>query len=117
MRIFVDSSNPDDLAEANALQDATRLESSASGPYEHPAYDEGSRKETFSALAILGRGLGETSRMFGRREETDEIRPLIATAIGWGGMPETEAFYMVESEPRKVGYYTLTLKDVPVDGF
>ena len=44
---------------------------------------------------------------------------LIGTAIGWGGNPDSAAMY-VSAYPKvndgKTGY-TLTLNDVPVDGF
>jgi hypothetical protein len=117
MRIFVDPANPDDIAEVNALQDATTLDAGATGPYEHPPYDEASRKTTFEALAALGNGLDDTARMFGSRAHTDPVRHLIGTAVGWGGLPETEAFYIIDTEPRTVAHYALTLRDVPVDGF
>ena len=55
---------------------------------------------------------------FGSREEVDPVRHLIATAAGWGGLPEREARY-IGVEPRLgVGEYSLRVPgDVPVDGF
>ena len=41
----------------------------------------------------------------------------MATAAGWGGLPDAEARYL-SVEPRlPVGEYELTVRDVPVDGF
>jgi hypothetical protein len=61
-------------------------------------------------------GLGRLP-LVGEPACANPIRHLIGTAIGWGGLSESEAFYMIESEPRAAGHYTLELPDVPVDGF
>jgi hypothetical protein len=54
---------------------------------------------------------------FGARDDVDPVRHLLGTAAGWGGLPDREAQYM-SVEPRvPVGEYTLTVRDVPVDGF
>ena len=45
------------------------------------------------------------------------MRHLIATAAGWGGLPESEAYYINVNPGLPVGEYELTVKDVPVDGF
>ncbi len=55
--------------------------------------------------------------MFGPAAAVDPVRHLLGTAAGWGGLPETEAFYAIESEARPVGHDTLTFRDVPVDAF
>ncbi len=59
----------------------------------------------------------DTTRTFGTESEVDPIRHLIGTATGWGGLPETEAFYFMETEARPSGRYTFTLRDIPVDAF
>ncbi len=117
VRTFVDPLSQDDIATVNALQDAVTIEARADGPYEHPDYDETSRKATFDALVALGAGFPDTRRMFGSISDVDPVRHLTGTATGWGGLPENEAFYLIDTEPRSSGAYTLTLKDVPVDGF
>ncbi|MEN8239817.1 MAG: DUF1214 domain-containing protein, partial [Actinomycetota bacterium] len=86
-------------------------------PFEHPDYDKDSLDETLEALLSLAGGLGGTDHMFGRESNVDPVRHLIGSAFGWGGLPETEAYYYVEAEPHGVGRYTLTLTDVPVDAF
>ena len=117
VRTLVEPGDPEDVAEVNTLQDALTLEASSARPYEHLDYDEVSRKATFEALAALSTGLPSASRMFGRKDEVDPVRHLIGTAIGWGGLPESAAFYVPRTEPRAIGCHTLTLRDVPVDGF
>lgn len=117
LRTLVDPGDADDVATVNGIQDAVSVNAASARPYGHPDYDEESRKATFDALVALAKGVSGTARVFGRKEEVDPIRHLIGTAIGWGGLPETEAYYLGETEPRPLGRFTLTLKDVPVDGF
>lgn len=116
-RIFVDPADVADVAAVNALQDQLHVDAAGTGPYEPPDYDKDSLDQTRDALLVLGRGLGNTDRFFGRKDDVDPTRHLIGTAMGWGGLPEAEAYYYVESDPREVGHYTLTLADVPVDAF
>lgn len=115
MRVFVDPNNPDDVAAVNALQDDLALETKVSRPYTHPLYSEDDRARIFKGAAQIG--IPNTTRTFGRREDVDPIRHFMGTTIGWGGLPESEAFYTGQPQPQPVGRYTLSLKDVPVDGF
>ena len=117
LRTLVDPGDPDDVAAVNALQDAVSVEAASARPYKHPDYEEESRKATFDALVALSVGGVASDRAFGRKEEVDPVRHLIGTAIGWGGLPEAEAYYYGLNEPRPVGRFTFTLKDVPVDAF
>ena len=117
VRTLVDASDPDDIAIANALQDQFNVEANSSRPYTHPKYDAASYQATFDALIELGRGIGDTHRTFGRKEDVDPVRHLLATAWGWGGLPIGEAFYLNVDPGLTVGAYQLTVKDVPVDAF
>ncbi len=117
LRTFVDPSDPEDVAAVNALQDSVVVESNSAAPYTHPDYDEESLNATRDALLRLGEGLANTDRMFGKESDVDPTRHLIGTAVGWGGLPESEAYYYLETEPRPAGRYTFTLEDVPVDAF
>ena len=61
----------------------------------------------------------EASKAFGRKEEIEPTSFLIGAAVGWGGLPQSAAMYVIDSvaandddTPHKV-----TAKDVPVDGF
>ncbi|WP_052425324.1 DUF1214 domain-containing protein [Streptomyces fulvoviolaceus] len=55
--------------------------------------------------------------MFGRRDAVDPVRHLIGPAVGWGGLPEEEAFYVMVEPGLPVGEYRIVVGDVPVDGF
>jgi hypothetical protein len=116
-RTFVDAEDRDDVATVNALQDQIVVKAASAGPYSHPDYDESSRNATRAALSELGQGLNDTALMFGKKSDVEPTRHLIGTAQAWGGLPESEAYYYIETEPRQVGDYTLTLTDVPVDAF
>lgn len=116
-RVFLDPEDPADVAAVNALQDQFAITAGSDGPYEHPEYDAAGLDATRDALLALGKGLGDATRTFGRAADVDPVRHLIGTAVGWGGLPEREAFYAIDSEARPVGAYTLTFRDVPVDAF
>jgi len=116
-RIFADPNSASDLAEVNRLQDQLALTARAARPYEHTDYDVESLDATRELLLRLGEGIADTEQMFGSRSEVEPTRHLIGTAVGWGGLPVTEAYYYLESVPRDVGRYTITVSDVPVDGF
>ena len=81
-RTLVNASDPDDIEEANALQDQMKIESVSGRQYTHPNYDEDSYQATYRALLELGRGVSDTRRTFGKKEEVSEGRHLLATA--WG---------------------------------
>jgi hypothetical protein len=117
VRTFVDPSDPDDIAGVNKLQDGLVLEAAAARPYTHPDYDEESLTATRELLLQLGEGVPNTDDTFGGKSEVEPTRHLIGTALGWGGLPESEAYYYIETEPRPAGGYTFTFKDVPVDAF
>ncbi len=117
MRVLVDPRNPDDLAEAHALQDASVIDAGSAEPYTHPDYDEDSLKRTTGLLLELAQGVPDSSGMFGPKGEVDAIRHLLGTAMGWGGLPESEAIYIPDATPKPAGHYTMTVRDVPVDGF
>lgn len=116
-RILVDPGDAADVAAVNALQQELALSSAAGRAYEAPAYDEASFTATRGAILELGKGLDGYARCFGARDEVEPIRHLLATATGWGGLPETEAWYYNVMPELPVGEYSLTVGEVPVDGF
>jgi len=116
-RTLVNRSDPDDIKEANALQDQMKIESVSARPYTHPNYDEDSYQATYRALLELGRGVSDTRRTFGKKEEVSEVRHLLATAWGWGGLPIEEAYYLNVEPNLPVGAYKITVKDVPVGAY
>ena len=117
VRTFVDPNNPKDLEAVHELQDALSIDALSAQPYEHPYFDEETRKRTHELLLELGDGFPDARGAFGRADEVDPIRHLTTTAAGWGGLPEYEAMYFARTEPQEAGQFTLTVKDVPFDGF
>jgi hypothetical protein len=117
VRTLVNASDPADIKQANALQDQLKIEAVSAIPYTHPNYDENSYKATYNALLDLGRGVPDARKSFGRKEDVNDVRHLIATAWGWGGLPEHEAYYLNVLPDLPVGAYRITVKDVPVDAF
>ncbi len=116
-RILVDPNNPDDVAAVNRLQDQLRLTAGSARPYVAADYDQASLDTTRDALLTLTRGLARFDHAFGRRDDVDPIRHLIASASGWGGLPEQEAFYLNVDPGLPVANYRLEVGDVPVDAF
>jgi hypothetical protein len=116
-RILVDPADADDVEAVNELQDRLRLDAESAKPFEPPDYDTAALDSTREALLELARGLSSFDHAFGAKSDVDPIRHLLGTAAGWGGLPDGEARY-IGVEPRlPVGEYTLTVGDVPVDGF
>lgn len=116
-RTLVNASDPDDIKKTNALQDKIKLTASSAKPYTHPNYDKVSYKATYDAFIALGRGVTDFENAFGKKEDVRQARHLIGTAVGWGGLPEEEAYYVNVEPNLPVGAYQLTVKDVPVDAF
>jgi hypothetical protein len=116
-RILVNASDPADIKKANALQDQITTNAASARPYTHPNYDQVSYKATHKSLIELSRGVSGTGKMFGKKEEVGEVRHLLGTAFGFGGLPEYEAYYLNIEPNLPVAAYQLTVKDVPVNAF
>jgi hypothetical protein len=99
------------------LQDQLALSSESAQPFEHPDYDDASFTATRTAILELAKGIGGFDHAFGRRDAVDPVLHLLGTAAGWGGLPESEAFYENVEPGLPVGHYTLTIGEVPVDAF
>ena len=120
VRTLVDPDNPDDVKQVHALQDAITVEQTAPGTFEVPNWDPTSQKKVREALAILGSTLPDTHRTFGPRGDVDPVRHLIGAAVGWGGNPEKDAFYLNLTPQKNDGqtrYRVHVPANVPVDGF
>lgn len=118
-RTFADVSNPDDIKEAHAAQDAITVSGGASGPFEAPDWDLeslGVARRALSDIAVLG---FDASYAFGTKEQTRPIDHLVGAAAGWGGLPRTAASYVVDSVDANDGKtpHAVTVKDVPVNAF
>ena len=117
IRVLANASDPSDIKKAHTLQDELTIESSSNIPYTHPIYDSESLTTTTKSLLELAAKMSDANETFGKKEQVDKVRHLLATAYGWGGLPETEASYVNVQPNLPIGAYSLTVKDVPVDGF
>lgn len=117
VRTLVDASDPADIKKANALQDQLKIEAASASTYSHPNYDQESYQAVYKMLLALGRDVPDAKNTFGRKQDVDPVRHLLATAWGWGGLPEYEAFYLNVEPNLPVAAYRIMVKDVPVDAF
>ena len=90
-----------------------------SGPFEAPDWNTEQlavARKALSDLAVLG---FDTSHAFGTRQDVRPVDHLVGAAAGWGGLPQTAAFYIlgqVEANDGKTPH-AVTVSDVPVDAF
>ena len=121
VRILVDPTTPGDLEQVHKLQNGIRILQHGEGPgkFEVPKWEPESQKKVRDALLVLGSTLPDSKMAFGRPDDVDPVRHLIATAMAWGGNPEKDATYFNVTPRQNDGKtpYTLTVKEVPVDGF
>jgi hypothetical protein len=117
VRTLVDPGDPVDVAAVNALQDRITLGAPSAEPFAAPEYDRASLDATRAALLQLAAGVEGFADTFGARDAVDPVRHLLGTAAGWGGLPETEAYYVNAAPGLPVGEYDIRIGDVPVDAF
>src|SRR5215469_5876838 len=120
VRMLLDPTNPQDVQQIHALQDALTASQQSPGTFEIPNWDEASLNKVRAALLQLGETISDTRRMFGANQDrVDPVRHLIGTALVWGGLPEKDALYLPVTPVRNDGptIHKLAVKDVPVDGF
>lgn len=118
-RTFVDATSPKDLKAANALQDDLKVKQSDSGKFEIPNWDEISLGKIRDTLNVLALDVTDSRGFFGDKSKLDPVKHLLGTSFGWGGNPTDGALYdnvVTEMNDGAVPY-TVTVRDVPVDGF
>ena len=120
VRILVNPSDPRDVRAVNALQDAIKVEQQSPGTFEIPNWDPDDQTKVRGALEQLGRAMPDWHHAFGAKDQVDPVRHLIGAAVGWGGNPDKDAFYVNLSPATNDGKIVHLLHipaDVPVDGF
>ncbi len=118
VRILADASSPEDIAAVNALQDRIGLEAESSKPFIRPNYDEDGFRDVLAAAKALAKHSPDSSRTFGAKGEVDPVRHFLGAAFGWGGLPETAAFYLNVEPHLPVGRYRIEVPaEVPVGAF
>ena len=121
IRTFVNAGDPADIEAVHALQDRVEARQADAGTFEIPNWDpvsQGRIRELLTALAAMG---GETTerKMGASAADVDPVLHLIVTATGWGLNPPEAAVYdgVFPTANDGTTAHTLTVKDVPVDGF
>jgi hypothetical protein len=119
LRTFMDSTRPADIKKANALQDQVTVSQANTGSFAVPKWDEASLLKIRNAFAALASTVSDTKEFFGDKSKLDRLNFLMGTAAGWGGNPKEGAVYFSHSPDKNDGVtpYTVTVKDVPTDGF
>jgi len=120
VRTLIDPSDPGDAAKVHTLQDAIKIDQPGGpGTLQIPAWDQASQDKVRKALLLLAENLSDISRACGKKDEVDPVAFLIVSAAGWGGNPPTAASYINCVPDNNDGKtpYTLTVENVPVDGF
>ena len=118
MRTLVDATDPDDVAAVHAIQDQMSIEAASSKPFILPDYDEESYEALVAGLNALLPFLADSTGGFGTKGEVNPVNHLLNTAIGWGGLPEREAFYDGAAPQLPVGEYKIEVPaDIPVAAF
>lgn len=119
IRTLIDPSDPNDVKQVHALQDAIKIDQEETGKLELPNWDPVSQKKVREALVALGATTPDFRRAFGAKDQVDPVRHLIGTATGWGGNPDKDATYLNVTPSKNDGatVHKLVVKDVPVDAF
>jgi hypothetical protein len=119
VRTLVDSEDPEDVKKVNAIQQQTTVEQTSVGTFEIPHWDKASQDKIRAALKVLSATMANYNDAFGSKEDVNPVKFLFASATGWGGNPQKDAMYAGVTPAMNDGEtpYTLTVKDVPVDGF
>lgn len=118
MRVLVDAADPADVAAVNAIQDGIVINAVSSKPFITPDYDEDGLDAMISAILGLTPFTPNSFHMFGSKDEVEAVRHFLGTAGGWGGLPETEAFYLGVDPGLPVEPYKIEIPaDVPVGAF
>jgi hypothetical protein len=119
IRTLVDPTNPKDIAEVHALQDAMKVTQKSAGNLDLPNWDSASQKKVRDALLALASTLPDFSKAFGTQSQVDPVHHLIGAAAAWGGNAEKDAIYLNFTPSKNDGatVYRLAVRDVPVNAF
>ena len=94
IRTLVDPTDPEDIEQVHALQDAIKVSQKSVGTFEAPNWDQASQKKVRDALLVLATTFPDFKKAFGTKAQVDPVRHLIGTAAAWGGNPDKDATYL-----------------------
>lgn len=118
IRILVDSEDPEDVAEVVKLQEGMALDANSNREFDAPTYDMDSFDAVLQAALGLARHSTSSAGTFGAKDDVDPLRYFLGTAFGWGGLPESEAYYLNVEPNLPVGEYVIEVPaEVPVGAF
>ncbi len=121
VRILADPGDPQDMKQANALQDAiTVSQPGGPGSFEIPEWDPVSQQKVRAALIALSDTIPDLRYAAGpNKDSVDPVRRIAAAASGWGLNPDKDAVYLNVFPDKNDGKtpYQLTVGAVPVDAF
>lgn len=118
VRTLVDASSADDLAVVTAIQDRIALKAESANPFVIANYDREDYKKIVELAKSLSSFIPDSGRTFGPKNKVDPVRHFLGTAYGWGGLPESAAFYISVVPNLPVGQYKLDVPAaVPVGAF
>jgi hypothetical protein len=116
IRTQANTSNPDDLAKANKLQDKLMIKQKDRGSYlASNNWDMNEILKMRAKYMELSKNIS-SDVMFGKKGEVPLKAHNTGTATGWGGLTPKQAVYP-SYFPKSTKHQTLTLKDVPIKAF
>lgn len=121
VRILADPNDPQDMQQANALQDAiTVSQPGGPGVFAIPDWDPVSQTKVREALIALSNTIPDLRYAAGPdKSAVDPVRRIAAAASGWGLNPDKDAVYLNVFPQQNDGNtpHRLTVNEVPVDAF
>lgn len=108
VRTEIDLTNPDDVKKVQALQKQIKLEVKGEKTFTQPNYNMEQLETLRVKLANEALALDSLNNMQGARGTVDEHLHLLATAVGWGLLPDENARYIgfVPEDTNGVGCYS-----------
>lgn len=119
VRTFADPNDDADVAAAHTLQDLISAEQADTGNFEVPEWSSEDVSAMRNSIMVVSAAMPDSTKSFGNKDDLDPIYWLLGAAHGWGGLPVSESLYLnvVPESNDGVTPHTLTVGDVPVDGF
>jgi hypothetical protein len=119
IRTFMDPNDAADVKVAHALQDKVITKQAKIGKLELPEWNKEEVEKMRKTINVVAATVTDSGKMFGVKEDLDQVYWMLGAALGWGGLPGEAATYLNVNPEKNDGKtaYTLTAKDVPVDAF
>lgn len=119
VRTFMDPNDEADVKVAHALQDKVITKQAKIGKLELPDWNKEEVEKMRETINVVASTVTDSGKMFGVKEDLDQVYWMLGASLGWGGLPGEAATYLNVNPEKNDGKtaYTLTAKDVPVDAF